>query len=87
MPPYTGDFSEEDDTLNDEEETIISRTVTPKIPLETMHQIVFGEGHAPSGPDRPTRDMRPIRFDVSDVSDGVPDVVDIRDVEKMTVPR
>jgi hypothetical protein len=39
---------------------------TKEIPLETMSQIVFGEGHAPSGPSRPTRDLGPLE------SDGVP---------------
>ena len=40
---------------------------TAEIPLETMHQLVYGEGHAPVGPMRPTRDIRMPQFDVSDI--------------------
>lgn len=45
---------------------------TVLIPRETMHQLVYGEGHAPSGPDRPTRDLRPLDLEGEDLSDGVP---------------
>jgi hypothetical protein len=31
---------------------------TVQIPRETMHQLVFGEGHAPSGPTKATRNLR-----------------------------
>jgi hypothetical protein len=66
----------EEDTQVDTMETVISRTTTPKIPLETMAELM-DHGFAPYGPDRPTRPIRPVhvQFDVSDVSDGVPENV------------
>lgn len=45
---------------------------TVRIPLETMHQLVFGEGHTAIGPDRPTRDLFPVEAIVDEVSDGIP---------------
>lgn len=47
--------------------------VTIRIPVETMQQLVFGEGHAASGPDRPTRNLSPVlEFEAADTSDGIP---------------
>lgn len=33
---------------------------TVVIPTLTLREQIYGEGHAPSGPDRPTRDLRPM---------------------------
>jgi hypothetical protein len=52
--------------------------VTVEIPVQSMREIVFGEGHAPTGPSRPTRDLRPLTRPepAFDLSDGVPQHVE-----------
>jgi hypothetical protein len=55
MPPIADfDFTDED--------------VTVEIPVQTLAQLVFGEGHAAIGPDRPTRDLHVAVPAIDDVS-------------------
>lgn len=48
------DISDVSDDFNFDDEP------TSVIPRETMRELIYGEGHAPTGPDRATRDLGPI---------------------------